>query len=78
MRILICLVLILAATLLPEAQSGTVQEATVRGQIVSTDDPPVGIPRVRVTLEGAGVRLRRSSCPMNAASSNSRRPGPHR
>ena len=43
MRILICLVLILAATLLPEAQSGTVQEATVRGQIVSTDDPPVGI-----------------------------------
>jgi hypothetical protein len=46
MRMLTFPLLILAATLLQAGQSGTAQETTVRGQIVSTDNPPAGIARV--------------------------------
>lgn len=56
MRILTFWIGVLAVAVLPAAQSSNVQEATVRGQIVSADDPPAGIARVRITLGGAGVK----------------------
>lgn len=55
MRILTLLTVVLA-TAMPAAQPGNAQETTVHGQIVSTDDPPVGIARVRISLGGAGVK----------------------
>ena len=56
MRTLTFWIVVLAAAVLQAAQSGTTQETTVRGQIVSADEPPAGIARVRITLGGAGVR----------------------